>query len=73
MVTVKKEIHARRGSEKQHKEGKLHTKQENTERKNAGRTKRQEIKWEGKNKVQKIGGKEEEGLKYSNSLAFLAP
>jgi hypothetical protein len=40
------------------------TKQENTERKNI-------VKWGGKNEVQKIGGKEE-GLKYWNSLAFLA-
>jgi hypothetical protein len=38
------------------------TKQENTERKNVDWTKKK-LKWEGKNKVQKIGRKEEEGLK----------
>jgi hypothetical protein len=50
----------------------MKTKQENTERKNADRTKWKKVEWEGKNKVQKIGGKEEQGLKYTNSLAFLA-
>ena len=56
-VLLKKGIHERRGSEKQHKEGNMGTKQENTERKNVGRSKRKKVKCEGKNRVQSVGGK----------------